>query len=29
MPYFAGIDRDVPHKTQQGFGTVQSRHVKK
>lgn len=29
MPYFAGIDRHVPHKTQQGFGTVQSRHVKK
>lgn len=29
MPYFAGIDRHVPHTTQHGFGTVQSRHVKK
>ena len=29
MPYFAGIDRHVPHTTQEGFGTVQSRHVKK
>lgn len=29
MPYFAGIDRHVPHTTQHGFGTVQSIHVKK
>lgn len=29
MPNFAGIDRHVPHTTQEGFGTVQSRHVKK
>lgn len=29
MPNFAGIDRHVPHTTQHGFGTVQSRHVKK